>query len=358
MASGTAMRMQGKACAPRGAGAPAIVRSCVRAGAGTRPLAAVLAAGVLVATMMLGGCVMAHDNGSQGVLGSQATGSDAAAQAAMDTPFPWQEGTELTDDLERVAGTLGFSEDDIEQMRANGVDEQSWRLLAPSLAAEEHMAQKYGIGFTAIDCYFNLTDDQTGRRACMVRVSPQVGEYAGKEYLVRCDWTEDADSPVWTENYLTAARSVDYEVYVEDLVASGLAGLEPRPVVSAQLYAGEMFGDDEGPATPIEDIARAHMGDLAVYVRCSEGMTEESFDRLADSVMEVARATGLRLYVVVGCIDRLDEGQELTPEVGAGAMRNRDATEADHLLPVCTWKRSAAVNAASGTYEPGAQAAE
>lgn len=341
-------------------------RACTRTRVAAAPFAAVaatapfvLAVGVLAMTMILGGCTMAQNNGSQTAQGSQSAGSGADAQAtqAAQTPFPWQEGMELTDDLERVAGTLGFTEDDIEQMRADGVDEASWRLLAPALAAEEHMGEKYGIEFTAIDCYYNLTDDQAGRSACMVRVSPQDGEHSGGEYLVRCDWTEDASNPVWTENYLAAARAADYAAYIESLMAPGVVGLDPQPVISAQLYAGEMFGDDEGPDTPIEGIARAHLGDLAVYVRRTDGMTEEDFGRLVDAVLDAARTTGLRLYMVAGCIDRLGSDQELTPEVGAGAMRNRDVSEVEHLLPVCVWKRSAAVGGTGGPSESGTQSA-
>lgn len=335
------------------------VQICMRTRVAAAPFVAALVVGVLMVTMMLGGCTTVQNNGSQAARGSQGAGSGAHAQTAqtVQTPFPWQKGMELTDDLERVAGTLGFTEDDIEQMRADGVGEASWRLLAPALAAEEHMGEKYGIGFTAIDCYYNLTDDQVGRSACMVRVSPQGGEHAGGEYLVRCDWTEDAGNPVWTEGYLAAARASDYAAYIGDLMAPGLVGLDPQPVISAQLYEGEMFGDDEGPDTPIEGIARTHMGDLAVYVRRTDGMTEEDFIRLADAVLDAARATGLRFYVVVGCIDRLGSGQELTPEVGAGAMRNRDVAEAEHLLPMCVWRRSAAVGGAGGPSEAETQAA-
>lgn len=316
-----------------------------------------LAAALLVALvvmMTLGGCAMVQDVGSHATQGSSGPGAtDRSSQA---TPFPWEEGVELTEDLGRVAGTLGFDEDDIERMRAEGVDEASWRRLAPALAAEEHIAQKYGIGFTAIDCSFNLTDDQAGRRACMVRVTPQEGANAGSEYLVRCDWTEDPAAPVWTEDYLAAARADEYAAYVEGLLEPDLGGLERQVVVSASLYGGDMYGDDEGPNTPIEDLARTHMGELFVYVRRSEGMDEAAFDEFAASVMDAARGTGLRLYVTVGCIDRLEENGELTPEVGAGAMRNRDATEAERMLPVCTWRRAGAVNGSGAPQEPGAQA--
>lgn len=300
---------------------------------------------------------MVQDASSQMSRGSQGTASRAQTTQDQSTPFPWQEDTELTDDLERVAGTLGMSEDEIEQMRVDGVDESSWRLLAPALAAEEHLAQKYGIGFTAIDCYYNLTDDQQGNRAFMVRVTPQAGENAGNEYLVRCDWTQDAASPVWTEDYLAAARAGEYAAYVERLLEPGLTDIGPGLVITAQFYEGDMFGDDEGPATPIAELARAHMGELYVYVRRTEGMDEAAFDTEVATIAEAARATGLRLYITAGCIDRLGADEELTLEVGAGAMRNRDATDAEHLLPVCVWRRSVAVNEASRTSAEGAQAA-
>lgn len=57
---------------------------------------------------------MVQDASSQMSRGSQGAASRAQTTQDQSTPFPWQKDTELTDDLERVAGTLGMSEDEIE----------------------------------------------------------------------------------------------------------------------------------------------------------------------------------------------------------------------------------------------------
>lgn len=264
--------------------------------------------------------------------------------------FSWSEDMELTDELERVARNIGCEERVIERMKADGVDEGAYWHIAPALATEQHLEEKYGIGFTAIDCYYNLSDNQSDTDACMVRLTADDGSGPAEGFLARCDWSDDAAHPVWTETYFASYIAEPYDAYVTGLIADAVAACESAPVVAATIDTYTMFGDDMGPDTPIEDVARANVGALTIYVRDVSGLTEETYDADVAAITEAARATGLHLLIDAACITNLPETTELTPQIGDSARREYIApsTGADlsGVLPGAKWKRSDVVNKA------------
>ena len=293
--------------------------------------AAASVAAVLMLGMVMGGCAMGNSRESE----EKNSAGVTDASAVSEQTFSWYEGMPLTSEMEEMAVKLDCDDGVIEQMRESGVTRDAYYNIAPALAIEKHMTEKYGISFEVTTAWIDSVDD-TNR--VFAYVTPTTGEHEGKEYLARCDW-KTSQEPSFFEEYFADYWQTDYQTWWEKELAGEVSACNTAPVISARLTTQVLQGDEIAPSVSITDIVSACGGCIGIYF--PESVTEDEYTQDADALLAVLSAKGVALEVTFACVYNLDHvGGELTAEIGDDAVKNEHIDSvAKDLLPCVKWKR-------------------